>query len=74
LDIWVRTYVGSGGDSEVWVAAGYIGGCAVRFSVTTGGQEEEKIRVCGCVPGVLDVDFLDQDDVIVFARCIQQGV
>jgi hypothetical protein len=55
----------------VWVAAGHIGGSVVRFSVTTGGQEEDKVRVCGCIPGVLDVDFLDQDDVVVFARCVQ---
>jgi hypothetical protein len=74
LDIWVRTYIGSGGDSKVWVAAGHIGGSTVRFSVTAGGQEEEKVRVCFCVPGVLDVNFLDQDDVIVFARCVQQGI
>jgi hypothetical protein len=74
LDIWVRTYVRSGGDSKVWVAAGYIGGSVVRFSVTMGGQEEEKVRVCGCIPRVLDVDFLDQDDVVVFACCVQQGI
>jgi hypothetical protein len=49
---------------------GYVGSCAVHFLVTTGRQEEEKVRVCGCIPGVLDVDFLDQDDVVVFACCV----
>jgi hypothetical protein len=44
------------------------------FQLPWGGQEEEKIRVCGCIPGVLDVDFLDQDDVVVFASCVQQGI
>jgi hypothetical protein len=44
------------------------------FRSPRGGQEEEKVRVCGCIPGVLDIDVLDQDDVVVFARCIQQGI
>jgi hypothetical protein len=70
LDIWVSTYIGSGGNSKVWVVAGYIGGYVVHFSITTGGQEEEKIRVYGHIPGVLDVDFSDQDDVIVFTHCV----
>jgi hypothetical protein len=47
LDIWVRTYLGSGGDSKMWVVAGHIGSCAVRFSVTAGGGRRR--RKSGCV-------------------------
>jgi hypothetical protein len=70
LDIGVLAHVWSGSDLEVGVAIGDIGGCAVSTASTVGGEEEEKVGVGGSIPGVLDICFLDQDDVCGFACCV----
>jgi hypothetical protein len=59
LDIRVLTYIQSGSDLEVGVVIGDVGSHAVGTASTAGGEEEEKVRVGGSIPGVLDICFLD---------------
>jgi hypothetical protein len=70
LDIGVLTHVWSGSDLEVGVVIGDVGGCVVGTVRTVGGKEEEKVRVGSSIPGVLNICFLDQDDVCGFACCV----
>jgi hypothetical protein len=67
LDIGVLAYVRSGSDMEVGVVMGDVGGRVVGSVSTIRGKEEEKVGVGASIPGVLDICFLDQDDVCGFA-------
>jgi hypothetical protein len=70
LDIRVLVHVWSGSDLEVGVMMGDVGCYVVGTASTTGGKEEENVRVGGSIPGVLDICFLDQDNVCGFACCV----
>jgi hypothetical protein len=51
----------------VGVKTGDIGSYVVGSASTAGGKEEEKVRVGSSIPRILDICFLDQDDVCGFA-------
>jgi hypothetical protein len=63
LDIGVLTHIRSGSDLEVGVVTGDVGGHTVGTASNMGWKEEENVGVGGSIPGVLDICFLDQDDV-----------
>jgi hypothetical protein len=66
----VLAHVRSGSYLEVGVAMGDVRGHVVGTASTMGGEEEEEVGVGGSIPRVLDICFLDQDDVCGFACCV----